>query len=75
MGQRTGAVYLTGEGVDFSLSFVQSSGQLAVLLMAQVQLALHPLQLQTQRLTLRLLKQIHSDPAMPKEKKLSLAYL
>lgn len=50
--QRT--VYLRGERADLSLSFVQSPGELAVLLMALVKLALHALQLQTQRLALRL---------------------
>lgn len=48
--QRT--VYLRGERADLSLSFVQSPGELAVLLMALVKLALHTLQLQTQRLAL-----------------------
>lgn len=52
--------YLATEGVDLSLSFVQASGELAVLLVAQMKLALHPLQLQTQRLTLRLSHQ--QDP-------------
>lgn len=41
------AVHLAGEGVDLSLSFVQSPCELAVLLVALMKLTLHPLQLQT----------------------------
>lgn len=47
-------MYLTCEGVDLSLSLVQSPCQLADLLVALVKLTLHSLQLQTQRLPLRL---------------------
>lgn len=50
----TPAAYLVGERVDLSLGFVQASGELAVLLVALAKLALHSLQLQPQRLTLRL---------------------
>lgn len=48
------AAYLAAEGADLSLSFVQASSELAVLLVAQMKLAPQSLQLQTQRLTLRL---------------------
>lgn len=54
MNSVTPAVYLTGERVDLSLGFVQASGELAVLLVALAKLALHPIQLQPQRLALRL---------------------
>lgn len=56
MANKTGlsAAYLAAEGADLSLSFVQASGELAVLLVAQMKLAPQSLQLQTQRLALRL---------------------
>lgn len=50
-------VYLAGQRADLSLGFVQSPGQLVALFQALVKFALRPLQLQAQRLPLRLQQQ------------------
>lgn len=49
-----GPAYLAGERIDLPLRSVQACAELAVLLVAQLELALHLLQLQTRGLALRL---------------------